>query len=71
MKVSSKNSANKGHISNLKSQIQSSGDLRMFDEFLAKGNYFDFSNDEHWVNARISGCHPTCCGGQNITISLD
>jgi len=58
MKINLKSRENKEQISSIRSQINEAGDLRKFDEFLAKNDSFDF-NDENDVTAARA-----CCGGE-------
>jgi len=59
MKIDLKSNENRRKIENVRSMIKDQGDLRNFDEFLAKHDSFDFADPE---NQKAAGA---CCGGEN------
>lgn len=67
MKINLKDRANQEQISSIRSQIKEAGDLKKFDEFLAKNDSFDFSDEKDLSAAKA------CCGGDEccqIVINL-
>jgi len=57
MKIDLKNRTNKNAIKSIRSQIKSNGNLRKFDEFIAKHEVFDVSNNDH-MKAAQGCCNP-------------
>jgi len=68
MKVDFKNSVNQSEITSVRSQIKDSGDLKKFDNFLAKHDSFDLDNDDH-VNALRKNGDKT--GDVSISVTID
>jgi len=63
MKIDLRNKVNKDAIRSVRSQIKAKGDLKKFDEFIAKHEIFDISNDAHMKAAQGScsnGDGPKC-----------
>ena len=54
MKIDLRSKANKKSVSSVRSQIKDKGDLKKFDEFIAKHEVFDVSNDNHMKAAQTS-----------------
>jgi hypothetical protein len=61
MKINLKSSENKQQISSIRSQIDDAGDLKKFDEFLAKNDSFDFGDENDVAAARKCCSGDECC----------